>query len=202
MWILGLDQRTGSVHDVDSDIAGFWEKVQSRFDDEVAPALKHNLVVPVSPGESVLALGMATDRAPYVVKTGEERISREIPIRDGTRVRTARRRDVLALFGQPRPQLPTVHILSLDVDVMFNGPFSVSDPHAAPWDIRAICHVLIDPGGTKTFLRADGMKARGAVVSNGVETWSHTTHRKNAKLAAPPEDSLNRVDVIADGAYV
>ncbi len=71
--------------------------MSSRFD-QVAPELVRHLNVHLSNGEVVAALLFSTDRAPYVVKNGGGSPELEVPIREGTRTRSARRDELLRML--------------------------------------------------------------------------------------------------------
>lgn len=84
------------------------------FDDEVSPDLT-DVIVPVRPGISVLALSFATDRAPYVVKTdGHGGVEREAPWRDGTTTRSARRRELLRILAS-RATVPAIEVYDMQI---------------------------------------------------------------------------------------
>lgn len=100
VWIIGLDERTGALTSPDSpDLADWGSRMSSRFDDHVVPDMR-DLIVQIDEQASVTALVFATDRAPYVVKvaSGEGRVEREVPIRDGTRTRSAYRHELFRLL--------------------------------------------------------------------------------------------------------
>src|SRR6266511_3058379 len=68
-------------------------------DEGITPGLT-SLIVPVNPEQSVLALYMTTERAPYVIKRqdGQGPFEREVPWRDGNRTRSAYRHELLRLL--------------------------------------------------------------------------------------------------------
>jgi hypothetical protein len=98
--IIGLNEKTGSVHPLGStDPATWWTSFQARFD-EAAPNLTAHLRVAVGDGEFVTALGFDTSRVPFLVKSRDGSAPHfEIPIRDGTTTRSAHRHEVLRLLG-------------------------------------------------------------------------------------------------------
>lgn len=120
--IIGLDEQTGVVHALPStDPATWWASFQARFD-EVAPDLTNHLRVAVGDGEFVTALTFDTSRVPFVVKTldGSASIEREIPIRDGTRTRSAYRREILQLLA-PTLALPAMSLLDASATVTWQA---------------------------------------------------------------------------------
>jgi len=86
--------------------------MSSRFD-LPAPELEHHLVVPVGKQQAVTALRFLTDRSPYVITGGGQdgALEREVPIRDGTRTRSARRDELLRLL-LPAIAPPSAQLLS------------------------------------------------------------------------------------------
>jgi hypothetical protein len=111
LWVVGLDERGAAIREASGDDIAAWSaQVFSRFDG-IAPALTH-LVVPTR-SAYVVALYFETDRAPFVVRndvygqTGAGPVEREVPWRDGTAVRSARREDLLRLLV-PLRTLPTL----------------------------------------------------------------------------------------------
>jgi len=108
-WIIGLDEDAHEVAGAgDTDLATWWPQVLRRFD-EVAPDLEP-LTVAVGGGKAVVALSFRTDRAPYSVTTdGQGGVQVEVPYRDGTTTRTARRHELLRML------LPAVAVPTLDL---------------------------------------------------------------------------------------
>lgn len=111
VWIIGIDEKAHRiVSPTLADLANWWPEFSKRFD-EVAPGID-DYVVSVGDSQTVTALIFSTDRAPYVVKTGAQdgRVEREIPIREGTRTRSARRHELLRLL-HPASSVPDAMLL-------------------------------------------------------------------------------------------
>lgn len=106
VWIIGVDEKNRCLTTpARQDPAKWWSQVSSRFDDNVAPEMM-DLVVPVRPGMSVTALAFKTDRAPYVVSVSNGGTTeRDVPIRSGTRTRSATRHELLR-FLVPAATVP------------------------------------------------------------------------------------------------
>lgn len=121
VYIIGLDEKTGATHPNGSaDVATWWAQVSAGFD-QVPPEMVRHLNVTVGPGESVTALHFATDRAPYVVKnSGSGAAEREVPIRDGTRTRSATRDELLRMLA-PEIALPPVVLLGAEGSASWYG---------------------------------------------------------------------------------
>ncbi len=108
LWIIGADEKSGVITGARrEELADWWVQVQAQFD-AMSPDLV-DLIVPTENG-SVVALLFDTSRAPFVVKNpGGGTVQLEVPWRDGTRVRSARRSDLIRMLV-PLQQLPEVEI--------------------------------------------------------------------------------------------
>ena len=107
LWIVGADEKSGSVVGAgEKELADWWAQVQSHFDG-IAPDLTH-LIVPTEP-RAVVALLFDTARAPFVVKNASGPAQFEVPWRDATSVRSARRSDLIRLLV-PLQHLPDITI--------------------------------------------------------------------------------------------
>jgi hypothetical protein len=105
VYIIGIDEKTGRVHDVsDTDILDWWSQITPQFDHTPPELVRHLSVQLGEDGEHVVAVAVASDRAPYVVKTGKGNQNFEVPMREGTGTRSARRDELLRLL------IPTVMV--------------------------------------------------------------------------------------------
>lgn len=114
LWIIGIDEKNGLTGIKPADFADWWAGVQSRFDG-LPPSLVE-LILDVN-GKAVVALLFETDRAPFLVKNpaGGE-ISREVPWREGTALRSATRNDLVKLLS-PSALMPDFEIRYADVAI-------------------------------------------------------------------------------------
>ncbi|CAN5522549.1 hypothetical protein BH09ACT4_BH09ACT4_16720 [soil metagenome] len=106
IYVIGVDEKSRAVVSPKAvDPATWWAQMEASFD-EVTPELERHLNVVVSEGQSVVALLFRTDRSPYVVKLlNSGPTEREVPIRAGTRTRSAHRHELLRLL-YPTVQVP------------------------------------------------------------------------------------------------
>ena len=97
LWIIGDPH--GRIGPGEGDAANWWQAVQARFS-EMPPRLDCQLNVPLPWGGSVVAMSFDTTRAPFLV-TSENGGSpeRDVPVRDGTRTRSAHRSELLAILA-------------------------------------------------------------------------------------------------------
>lgn len=104
LWIIGADEKSGTITTPGGDHLQWWTRVQARFD-ELAPELLLDAAVPYQ-GQTVRALMFDTRRAPYVVKVeGGDRL--EVPWREATGTRSARHSDLIRLLV-PQLRAPDV----------------------------------------------------------------------------------------------
>lgn len=115
VYIIGIDEKTGDVHDISgTDVLDWWGQMTPKFD-QLPPEIVRHISVPAGEnGEHVVAVAFASDRAPYLVKTGSANPSLEVPMREGTGTRTARRDELLRLLI-PTVTVPPVVVLSAEL---------------------------------------------------------------------------------------
>ena len=124
LWLIGVDEKKGVVGvNNNTDLASWYPAVQKYFN-EVSPRLTH---LNIRRDEAaVVALLFETDRAPYIVKnpaygkTKGDLAEFEIPWREGTGIRTARRSDVILLLS-PIESLPDIKIHSQKLSATIGG---------------------------------------------------------------------------------
>jgi hypothetical protein len=111
LWIIGLSQELGTVRAGVNDLANWYPQVSAQFDG-IAPDLMVDLVIPVDSG-FLVALYFETSRAPFVVKNPAQTgpVTLEVPWREGTRVRSANRSDLIRMLV-PKLRLPLIEVLS------------------------------------------------------------------------------------------
>ena len=133
LWIFGLDENTGLNNISGADLAEWWPKVKSHFDSHV-PRLQ-DFVLNVE-GTPIYLLHFETSEAPFVIKNPKfgikngGAVEREVPWREGTKVRSATREDLIKLL-LPTVSLPDVKVLEVNVTVKRKvGIDPVFSPHA------------------------------------------------------------------------
>jgi hypothetical protein len=113
VYIIGLDDKTGDIVDPGAtDPADWWLRMQREFD-EVAPDWLIHLTVAIGGGGYVQAIAFDTSRVPYVIKT---QTGRDVPMREGTRTRSASRSELLRLL-LPSVRTPSATTLDISGDV-------------------------------------------------------------------------------------
>lgn len=96
LWIIGLDDAAATVTPTAVEPVEWWSQVAKWFDDDVAP--EPTLVVVPTAAGTVTAIAFRTDRSPYVIKTGEDRVHREVPWRTATGTASAKRHQLLSIL--------------------------------------------------------------------------------------------------------
>lgn len=123
LWLIGLDEKDTKVTGANpADMARWYSSVESCFN-ELAPRMTP-LNVPID-GVVVVALLLETDRAPFIFKNpqfGKQSgaIELEVPWRENTSTRSARRVDIIRLLT-PLEKLPEVEILSMQLETIRAG---------------------------------------------------------------------------------
>jgi hypothetical protein len=218
LWIIGLDENTHAITQPSSvEFADWWAALSSCFDPP-APELEHHLVVHIGERQAVTALRFLTDRSPYVIKGGGEagRLEREVPIRDGTRTRSARRDELLRLLipavASPSGQLlsailnatyyrdhqgktPGHTTLQLTATVFFQQPAMSTSVVMLP---AHLMHGRIDFPGVSS-LRCD---FRYTHAQDGRARFSAAHSAPNQPIVVAAPTTLHGVDRRGDGVVV
>ena len=110
IYVIGVDEKTGLIHNPGSVEPAVWvAQVAAEFDGVPPDFLLHQNV-PIDENESVVAILFGTDRAPYVVKTSGGNSEFDVPIRELTRTRSARRDELLRMLV-PTTAVPPLLLL-------------------------------------------------------------------------------------------
>lgn len=123
LWLIGVDENQGVIGVNITDLASWYSTVESCFN-ELAPRMIP-LNIPVD-GKTVVALFFETDRAPFVVKNpvygskGAGAVELEVPWRENTSIRSARRSDLIRLLA-PLERLPEIEIIDCDFTATIKG---------------------------------------------------------------------------------
>jgi hypothetical protein len=164
IYIIGIDEKTGEVHDVSGiDILDWWSQIVPQFDHTPPELVRHLNVQVGEAGEHVVAVAVASDRAPYVVKTGSANPSLEVPMREGTGTRSARRDELLRMLI-PTVRLPQVVLLEVELNSEYFPPSSGSPTEELNCTGQLRLYVEHNGSGIVT-LPAHGM--RGQVTVSG-----------------------------------
>ncbi|BCW84095.1 hypothetical protein NicSoilE8_17680 [Arthrobacter sp. NicSoilE8] len=165
IYIIGIDEKTAEVFDVSStDVLDWWGQITPRFD-HTPPEMIRHIAVPVGEnGEHVVAVAFASDRAPYVVKTGNANPSLEVPMREGTGTRSARRDELLRILI-PAVRLPQIVVLGASLQGEYFPP--ATNPHTEEFSCTGELRIYVEHSGEGivTF-PAHGMRGKVTVQDN------------------------------------
>jgi len=97
LWVIGVDEKTGAVGADQNNLANWYQQVEKHFDGK-APGVT-DVNVPVD-DVIVVALFFTTNSRPFVIHTpeGAGQVSHEVPWRSGTRVRSAKREELIRML--------------------------------------------------------------------------------------------------------
>jgi len=114
LWVIGLDEKAGVVGAERNKFSDWWNQVKAEFDG-LSPSVEL-LNVPVGEKE-VVGLLFDTSRFPFVVKNPNGgAVQYEVPWREGTAIRSARREDLIEILA-PMQRLPDLELLSASLTV-------------------------------------------------------------------------------------
>jgi hypothetical protein len=132
MWLIGVDEKARTIRGASAvDAATWYSKLRAEFVDGWAPPMRpYN--IPHEQG-TVTVLVFETEGAPFVVKAPQGR--HEIPWRDSTAVRSARRSELFALLTEP-VRLPEFEILHSDVRCNWR-----EDPSQLSWQTNSDLYI-------------------------------------------------------------
>lgn len=141
LWLIGVDERQGVVGVGTEESSTWFSSVRARFE-ELAPVLT-DLAVPVG-NLMVMALLFETDRAPFVVKNpaynsrGGGPVQFEVPWREATAVRSARRSDLIRMLS-PLRSSPEIEVLGAELEAQRDG-------ERLHWSLEVDLYVVTDAG--------------------------------------------------------
>jgi len=146
LWLFGINEGELSVPGVSAEErSNWWAQVSARFGDDVYP-VPQDLAIPTD-GVAVVAIVFETDRAPYVVKVAEGgSIQFEVPWREATGVRTAKRSQLILMLAEAIA-LPGLEVFWAEVSaVVREGALDLLE-----LDATAACYFDSDPKARIVF---------------------------------------------------
>ncbi len=119
LWIVGIDDGEGVVGKADSVDPAVWSAKLIRHFDGEHPSFRDQ-VVKLDTGEIIVAIAIDTDRPPYVISYTDNGTKRfEVPWREGTAPRHARRSELLKMLV-PATRLPTIETLNASITFRYD----------------------------------------------------------------------------------
>lgn len=141
LWLVGVDEVRGLVGAEPNDLATWWPQVRRNFEGIMPALVDLNLS---HSGHALAALFFETTRAPFVVRNPVSGpVEYEVPWREGTAVRSARRDELLQILS-PLQMLPTVEVMSAELKVHRTAPGTLS------WGL--LMRLYFVPSGDQPFV--------------------------------------------------
>lgn len=144
LWVVGLDEERGVTPVSSIELADWWSSVAAEFDG-LPPGLT-DLIVPTPQG-ALIALLFDSSRSPFVVRnprfgTSESgSISHEVPWREGTKIGSARRDQLIRLLT-PVQALPYLELMSASIHLnSVEGSHAGVSSHHGVWSARVIFYI-------------------------------------------------------------
>ncbi len=137
LWLIGVDEKSCSVSSVNAVEKANWYKSVEKYFDGFAPRLLVDVNIRVE-NSTVVALYFDTEHeSPYVVKnkTGGSYPEHAVPWREGTRIRAARRDELLQILA-PIQKVPVLELIDakLTVENLL--------PHGSLWKLQMKVYVV------------------------------------------------------------
>lgn len=150
LWLIGLDEKKGVMGAASADTATWWASVAAEFVDSVPTPT--DVAAVTAEGLAVVALHFTSEAAPYVVRnpahgTAGNVVEREVPWREATGVRSARRSDLVRLL-LPQVQIPRVEVLSASVSGTQDRHNKIDGDPAVDWRAWVSLYIEIDLGAS------------------------------------------------------
>lgn len=136
LWLIGINEKKKQVVGADYvEQANWWSKVQSLFVELPPDMIPLN--IPYD-SKTVAALLFETERRPFVVKVpGGGHIDAEVPWRDGTRIRSARRRELLGILTVASKN-PSIEVRKGTLQISRNLGRRYSGQHGLRLDVYVV----------------------------------------------------------------
>lgn len=192
LWLIGVDEKTGVVGAQFNDLAAWFPQVASRFDGLTPEHVDLN--VPAD-GKTVVALYFESERAPFVVKNaafgqkGGGPVELEVPWRDGTTVRSARRSEMVRMLS-PLAASPEIEVLAARLEVL---PKHGSDGQKVMWELALLSYLTVQPESLtivpdhryRIAMREAQRASEDTVLSETIFEWKVVSSPQN--MAARPQ---------------
>lgn len=190
LWLIGVDEKTGVIDAQLNELATWFPKVVSNFNG-LAPEYV-DLNVPVD-GKTVVALYFETERAPFVVKNaafgqkGGGPVELEVPWREGTSVRSARRSEMVRILS-PLAASPEIEVLAAQLEVL---PRHGSNGQQMTWELVILFYLTAQPE-TLTIVPDHRYRVSMREVQNASENVVLSETAFEWKAVSSPQNAATR----------
>jgi hypothetical protein len=212
LWLIGVDEARETVVGVEqARFADWWKQVKKHFEEAIPSvtdvAIHYN-------GAVVVALQISSEAAPFLVKNpvfgskGGGPVEFEVPWREATSIRTARRADLLRLLA-PLQSLPEVEVLAASLIAQgeperLKGGYDRSLGRSCRWQLRIELYVVPRTPSTVVFpahtldVLVTQPETLGTATFRPYDyhtfgSGRHLTRKKDLSVAAP-----GRIELWAD----
>jgi hypothetical protein len=203
IYLIGVDEGTGTFPPITAlEVSDWWAQLISEFD-QVTPELVRHMTVPFGEqGQSIVALAIASDRAPYLVKTGTAKPSLEVPIREGSGTRTAKRDELLRMLI-PTITVPNATVLTCSIGLSYNSPYSYGSTNVPQhYNLSGSVRAFVEPVfGQIATLPVHSMQAKVTIGQFTVEpTVVAVVPNRNTNVGSAVETLADGITVTRPGA--
>jgi hypothetical protein len=123
------------------ELSNWYSKIESCFDELAPRMIPLNITIDE---KIVMALLFETDRSPFVVKNPSgKNPDREVPWRENTATRTAKRSDLIRLLS-PLEKIPEIEIININLSASIGGEDSRTGNYIDD-ELRINCDLYIYP---------------------------------------------------------
>jgi hypothetical protein len=193
LFLFGVDQKARKVSGATNvDTADWYAQVKRHFDG-FAPVL-HDHLFEVD-GLAVAALQFDSDAAPFVVRTGQSKPDFEVPWREGTSLRSARRGDLLRLLV-PLSRRPDIEVLAAGIELLYKGSERTDERLGGTYNITSTLRLYITPrSAERVVIPFHRCSMRSRIADAGpwrdLRPWGSTESGASIKST--------RHDIVVDG---
>jgi hypothetical protein len=168
--LIGVDEKSHRVTGAKNiDMASWWGAVKSHFDSS-SPVM-HEHAFDYVPAQTIVGIQFDTDAVPYVVKTGiPGAITHEVPWREGTRVRSALRGDLLKIL-LPLESLPLAEVVEASITHRHGSESQSKGPR-----FEFVVHAFVDPRSARLTIPSHQFVAGFRSAAGG--DWSKVESAK------------------------
>jgi hypothetical protein len=145
LWLIGVDEKKSGADCViginQMELSNWYSQIESCFDELAPRMIPLNITIDE---KIVMALLFETDRSPFVVKNPNgKNPDREVPWRENTAIRTAKRSDLIRLLS-PLEKTPEIEIININLSASIGG----EDSHTGNYiddELRINCDLYVYP---------------------------------------------------------
>jgi hypothetical protein len=177
-----LDEKRGVLGVDENDFASWWTQILSKFDGGITPSLLNHLNIPCD-GKTLVALYFGTEDLPFVIKSKNSGVDREVFYREGTATRNVKRADLIKML-LPNQRIPELEIIESSLFMAAN----YNPNYIAQFDFRIKLFLSIKDNNPITIVthRSFG----NLTLNDGSEFPLTTSRRHKEPIVVSTSDSV------------